>query len=131
VKFSVSNLTLHIHPSVIQFFEDLFDGLIIEPILAEHPTDLFYHKNGITYMRQDSKYGVLKCKYSGYWGVLHDKIGIKYSDIQTVIQTMVSEHTKRKVEAPKLMALCKSVMVSEHTKRKVEAPIPLNPSLCD
>ena len=85
---------------VIQFFEDLFDGLIIEPDLVKHPTDLFYHKNGITYMRQSSEYGMLWCKRDGYWVFFYDEIGLNYDDAQLVIQTMVSEHTNRKVETP-------------------------------
>ena len=85
---------------VIQFFEGLFDGLIIEPDLDKHPTDLVYHKNGITYMRQDSKNGSLRCRTGGYWGFFEYGIGLNYFDTQDVIQSMVSEHTKRKVETP-------------------------------
>ena len=85
---------------VIQFFEDFFDELIIEPNLVKHPTDLFYHKNGITYMRQDSKYGWLWCIWDGYWKFFYDEIGLTHDETQTVIQTVVSEHTKRKVETP-------------------------------
>ena len=85
---------------VIQFFEDLFEGLIIEPILDEHPTDLFYHKNGIVYMAQDSENGVLWCKWKGYRVFLRSDIGLNRADTQDVIQTMVSEYTKREVEIP-------------------------------
>ena len=86
---------------VIQYFEGLFDGLVIEPFLDKHPTDLFYHKKGTIYMRQNSERGELRCKYYDYWTFFYE-IGIAHGDIETVIQCMVSEHTKREVETPRL-----------------------------
>ena len=86
--------------AIIRFFEDFFDGLIIEVDLDEHPTDLVYHKNGTRYMRQCSQNGRLWCIYDGYWAFFENEIGLNYADTQDVVQTMMSVHTKRNVETP-------------------------------
>ena len=101
--------------AVIQFFEDFFDGLIIEPFLEAHPTDLVYHKNGIRYMRQDSTNVLLWCERPNYWLFFYDEIGLNYDNTQLVIQTMVSEHTNREVETPESASFTKVNGVSEQT----------------
>jgi hypothetical protein len=81
---------------VDDFFNDLFDGLE-EYENDKYPGDIFFRKNDITYMQQDSKNERLWCSYNHIWSFFESEFGYKDNEISNLIQGVVGLHLKRKV----------------------------------
>jgi hypothetical protein len=81
------------------FFDDLFDGLK-ECGNDVYPGDIFFRKNGKTYMRQDSKNERLWCSDNHIWSFFETEFGYNDNEISKLVQGMVELHLKRKVFTP-------------------------------
>jgi hypothetical protein len=81
------------------FFVELFDG-IEECESDNYPGDIFFRKNDIIYMRQDSKNERLWCSYKFIWSFFESEFGYNYNEMSNLIQGTMGLHLKRKVFTP-------------------------------
>ena len=81
---------------VYDFFNELFNGLK-EHESDEHSGDIFFRKNDIIYIHQDSKNKVLWCSHMHIWSFFVTEFGYNYNEITNLIQGMLELYLKRKV----------------------------------
>jgi len=86
---------------VNDFFINLLDG-IEEYISDKYPGDIFFRKNGIIYMKHDSKNKRLWCSHEHIWSFFETEFGYKYEEISQLIQSMLEIHLNQKVSTPVL-----------------------------
>jgi len=87
------------HKKIDDFFNELFDGLE-EYERSGYSGDIFFEKNGIIYMRQDSKKEILWCSHKYIWLFFNLEFRYNYKEISNLIQGMVGLHLKRKIFIP-------------------------------
>jgi hypothetical protein len=91
---------------VKKFFEDIFNGLE-EHESDDYPGDIFYRKNDITYMWQDTKNEILWCSYKDLWSFFETESGYNRNETSNLIQGMVGMYLNIKVFTP----ACKSYTI--------------------
>jgi hypothetical protein len=89
---------------IIKFFDDLFKDLK-ETASKKRPGSIFFYTLGDdgskkVWMEQDSKNGFLWCRWSDFWSFFENEMRLNYSEIQSLVKTMVEQHLSREVGKP-------------------------------
>jgi hypothetical protein len=112
---------------VKKFFQDLFKELK-ETTSEKYPDRVFFYTlnddgSKKVWMEQDSENGYLWCRSNGFWSFFENEMGLNYSEIQTLMKTMVEQHLNREVGTPRWAGLFGYLMVEQHLNREVGTPI--------
>ena len=84
---------------------------------------IIFHKGTDFYMEQDFKNDRLRCEWDRVWTFFRIKKGMKVSETQDFIQSMVEEHLKCKVLTPPAGRFSRPCPVEEHLKCKVDTTL--------
>ena len=88
----------------------------------EYPDSEFYRVDDKILFEQDSKNRWFLVDYDKIWSVLESDNDLNYKEIRELIQVMVWERLKRKVDTPTFRFKNNYKMVWERLKRKVDTP---------
>jgi hypothetical protein len=89
---------------VKKFFDDLFKDLK-ETTSEDYPDGVFFYTlnddgSKKVWMEHDTKSKTLWCRGKGFWSFFIKEMGLNYSEIQTLVKTMVEQHLNYDVGTP-------------------------------
>lgn len=108
------------------FIQSILDRMIMK-LSDKYPDKIFYCVNDKVYFEmekdiQKRKNGLLYCRYEDFCEILKTKFSIKYTDIQTLIKSMVEQHFKQEVGTPVVFSLYAIEEVEQYIKKEIGTP---------
>jgi hypothetical protein len=108
---------------IIKFFDDLFKDLK-ETTFEKYPGSVFFYTLGgdgskKVWMQQDGKNECLWCRWNGFWSFFENEMGLNYSEIKSLVKTMVEQHLNCQVGTPESILPLPLEAVEQHLNCQV------------
>ena len=88
----IEGILKQIEPTDIdKVFLDLMEGME-RKINPDNPNYILWYKNNEWYFKQDEKNDDLWCQYDRVWSVFETNYSSKYTDIQSIIKSLMEIH---------------------------------------
>ena len=96
-------------------FLDLMEGMK-RKVHPDYPHKTLWYKNNEWYFEQDEENGYLWCQYERVWSVFYANYSPKYTDVQSIIKSLMERHYKLRWLTPKSLYKQSTVTMERHYK---------------